>query len=237
MLPLFVLACGGSTTGSGSGTGGIDGGVSGSGGVGATSAGGGPGQAGGAGTTGTSGTHGGESGSGAGGAGAAAGTGGHPDAGGGAGGTKPAVDAGASGAAGTSGTAGGGNGVACGPVTCSAPDACLVCDPLDPNTERSCVEGFSDGCGIWGPVPPLRLFCDDAGVCASTERCAIIEGSVGTYAQCLESPDCAADCSCTGGSANVRCGTVADCPQCAKSCAPYRQYPDGPEYPVNVCTW
>jgi hypothetical protein len=155
---------------------------------------------------------------------ATTGTGGG-DGPGGAGGGGGATASGGGGAGG-----GAGPGVACGAMTCDAGDECLVCDPADPDPDEQCVPHFGGTCGTWGMFPPLRIGCEGPGDCATGETCALFEGSLGTYTTCEPSDDCPDPCA----NCFYRvCRTLADCPPCATSCAPYQ----APAYPLSVCTF
>ncbi len=244
-VALVLVSCGGSTSDDAKSSGGASG-------SGATGGGGKPsGGAGGSGATGSGGvTTGGSGGTpsggtaGTGGIAGAAATGGIAGGGvggatGGAGGTSGAaggggVGGGSGGIGGGTGGVSGGPGVGCGAATCTAPEACVVCDPTNPQSQKICAQGFGNVCGAWGNVPPLRLFCDGPEDCTTPEQCVVIEGSVGTYGQCQKPSDCALNCTC-GQWSNVLCRTLADCPACATKCEPYQQSPTGPKYPVNVC--
>ncbi len=81
------------------------------------------------------------------------------------------------------------------------------------------------------------MYCDDHGDCPAKEQCFIIEGSIGTYGQCFKPSACHNTCSCGAGSFTMVCDTLSDCPACATGCKPYKQFGQGPEFPVKVCTW
>jgi hypothetical protein len=219
-VAISVLGCGGSADGDSSPSGGSGGATSGGSG-GAVSGGGSGGAVSGGGSGGATG--------GSGGTGAIGG-----GSGGAAGGAAGAGTGGVSGAAGQAGSGGGagGPGVSCGGATCTAAEACLVCDPTGAQSPKTCVTGFGDTCPTF---PNLRLFCDDHGDCTATEKCMMVEGSVGTYAQCIEPSACSEDCSCGPGAFAQVCTTLADCPACATTCKPYQQSGQGGSFPVNVC--
>lgn len=214
-----VFACGGST-GSGSSSAG------GSGGSGATAASGGNG-----GTQGGSGGVGSASG---GSGGVTGGSGGVGALGGGAGVAGTGGAAGQSGAAGAAGAGGvAGPGVACGNATCVAGEGCLVCDPTGAQSPKQCVTGFTGNCPSF---PVLRIFCDDQSDCAANNDCAMVEGSVGTYAECIQAMACSTDCSCGPGAFALVCNSLADCPVCSTACKPYQQSPQGGAFPIKVCS-
>ena len=232
VLTVFLLAaCGGSSdsnspaTGGSSGTGAADAGASG-----------------GASGTGTGGTAGGGTGGNPTGGAAGATTGGTAGAGGvatgGAAGTGGAATGGAAGTGGaaTGGAAGtgGGAGVACGAATCQSPQGCLTCFNANPATAK-CISPFSESCQTY---PNLHLYCDDPSDCKTGEQCSVVEGSIGTYAQCFQEAACTQDCTCGAGAFGQVCSSLSDCPTCAKKCEAYTQ-PGNPgvKFPVKVCTW
>ncbi len=243
---LLFAACSGSSDsdspggGGSSGGGGTDAGVTG----GAAGTG-----TGGATTGGTAGTTGGAAGASGGAAGASGGTAGASGGAAGSGGAATGGAAGSGGAA-TGGTAGsggaatggaagtgggaGGPGIACGAATCKAPQGCLRCFNAKPPTAK-CINPFSETCPTF---PNLHLYCDDQSDCKTGEQCAIIEGSIGTYAQCFPEAACTQNCSCGAGAFGQVCNSLADCPSCAKKCEPYQQPGGGAgAFPVKVCTW
>jgi hypothetical protein len=135
------------------------------------------------------------------------------------------------GGAGVGGEDGGTPGVACSDAVCVAGEQCLVCDPADPASVGQCVQQFTGTCEQWGMYPPLRMACDDHQDCARGERCAVYEGSLGTYTGCWPDGDCTDGCTTCG--VHIACSTLADCPACATGCEPY----NAPGYPVRVCSW
>jgi hypothetical protein len=82
----------------------------------------------------------------------------------------------------------------------------------------------------------MQQFCDDDADCASGDACLVYEGALGTYVQCAPDNACALDCSCPDAAHVQVCNTLADCPSCATSCAPYVAYPGAAPLPVTVCS-
>lgn len=120
---------------------------------------------------------------------------------------------------------GGAGRIRCGDAVCAAPARCEICRPGLPDAPRICTTTKND-CLPWGEVLPLRMSCDDHSDCAPDARCAVVEGSDGTYTQCVSMPT--TDCK---GFAKIVCSSLADCPPCATRCAGYR----GDRYPVSTC--
>lgn len=117
-------------------------------------------------------------------------------------------------------------GVSCGAATCTSPSYCMICRPGDPTPAAACTTDMAVMCPSWGDRPPLRVSCDGHEDCAAAERCAVVEGSLGTYARCVSMPT--TDCKV---GMQILCRSLADCPPCAKSCAPY----GGASYPIRSC--
>jgi hypothetical protein len=111
--------------------------------------------------------------------------------------------------------------VTCGAVDCVTPAWCQICNPMDPQGQKTCESAPGDTCRPpWGNYPPLRMSCDGQEDCAPGERCILFEGSIGTYVRCL---------AVTGG--KLVCRGLQDCPTDAGACAPY----NAPGYPVSIC--
>lgn len=119
------------------------------------------------------------------------------------------------GAAGDGATAG----VPCGATSCSSPMFCLYCDPTSPAGKTSCETDVAVHCTPWGDYPPLRVSCDGPEDCQPHERCALLEGSLGTYVECLPKT-----------APSVVCRSLGECPAEAKTCEPYAA-----GYAVRVC--
>ena len=121
--------------------------------------------------------------------------------------------------------------ITCDTLTCTVPgEACQICNPGEPGPIATCEVGMMfPNCAVWGVMyPPLFMECDGAEDCAVGEACYLLEGSLGTYAQCWDEATFAPECAAAWSTR--LCNTVADCPVCATGCGPYQ-----PGHPVNVC--
>ena len=77
---------------------------------------------------------------------------------------------------------------------------------------------------VGDPVPVL--YCDGPEDCQPDEACFVVEGSVGTYASCLDRNE---------AFGAQTCRNVSECPPDAVVCEPYTQGRGGIEFPVSVC--